>query len=113
LVIARIVTAIFSAGIIPMSLACGGRCHRLPQAPRNIGAGWLGNHVGHHLGAVLRGVTHRHLGLALGLCDDGVFFWMVSFLLWRHWKKLDASHHQHHISAGFSNNFFLPAEMLG
>ncbi len=107
LVIARIATAIFSAGIIPMSLAWVGDAvdyHKRQETLARVG---LGTMLGITSGQFFGGLLTDTLGWRWAFVMMACVFWTVSFLLWRHFKKLDASHHRHHISAGFFKQLLL------
>ena len=101
LVIARIATAIFSAGIIPMSLAWVGDAVDYDKRQETLARVGLGTMLGITSGQFFGGLLTDTLGWRWAFVMMAFFFWTVSYLLWRHWKVLDASHHRHHISAGF------------
>ena len=107
LVIARIATAIFSAGIIPMSLAWVGDAVDYHQRQETLARVGLGTMLGITSGQFFGGLLTDTLGWRWAFVMMACAFWTVSFLLWRHFKKLDASHHRHHISAGFFKQLLL------
>ena len=107
LVIARIGSALAAAAIIPLSLAWVGDVVHYEQRQETLARVGLGTMLGITAGQFFGGLLTDTLGWRWAFVMMACFFWMVSFLLWRHWKKLDASHHQHHISAGFFKQLFL------
>ncbi len=107
LVFARITTAVFSAAIIPMSLAWVGDAvdyHKRQETLARVG---LGTMLGITSGQFFGGLLTDTLGWRWAFVMMAGVFWTVSFLLWRHWRKLDASHHHNHVSAGFFKQLFL------
>jgi predicted MFS family arabinose efflux permease len=58
-------------------------------------------------GQFFGGLLTDTLGWRWAFVMMACFFWTVGFLLWRHWKQLDASHHRRHMSAGFFKQLFI------
>ena len=107
LVFARIATAVFSAAIIPMSLAWVGDAVDYFKRQETLARVGLGTMLGITSGQFFGGLITDTLGWRWAFVMMACFFWTVSFLLWRHLKKLDASHHISQVSAGFFKQLFL------
>lgn len=107
LVLARIATAVFSAAIIPMSLAWVGDAVDYYRRQETLARVGLGTMLGITSGQFFGGLLTDTLGWRWAFVMMACFFWTVSFLLWRHWKQLHPSHHRSHVSAGFFKQLFL------
>lgn len=101
LVAARIVTAVFSAAIIPMSLAWVGDAVDYQRRQETLARIGLGTMLGITSGQFFGGFLTDLFGWQWAFVMMAIVFWSVSFLLWRHWQQLGETNFQAQVSLGF------------
>lgn len=101
LVAARIVTAVFSAAIIPMSLAWVGDAVDYQRRQETLARIGLGTMLGITSGQFFGGFLTDLFGWQWAFVVMAIVFCSVSFLLWRHWQQLGETNFQAQVSLGF------------
>jgi YNFM family putative membrane transporter len=106
LVAARIFTAVFSAAIIPMSLAWVGDVVDYQTRQETLARIGLGTMLGITSGQFFGGFLTDVFGWRWAFVMMSVVFWTVSFLLWRHGRHLDKAYSRVQVSLGFFGQLF-------
>jgi len=110
LVIARIATAVFSAAIIPMSLAWVGDTVHYDKRQETLARVGLGTMLGITSGQLFGGLLTDTLGWRWAFVMMAGVFWVVSFLLWRHLRLMNASNHPSQGTAGLFRQLLLAGQ---
>lgn len=101
LVWARIGTAMSAAAIIPLSLAWVGDAVHYQQRQETLARVGLGTMLGISAGQFFGGLLTDTLGWRWAFVLLAALFGAVSFLLQRHWHRLDTPKHTAHKAVGF------------